>query len=58
MGYRSMASLSSCARKHRVESGVGAWYGHSPLLVSVGLSSSLGLLPMKTHSSNQEMKSN
>ena len=24
------------ARRHRVKSGVGAWYGHSPLLVSVG----------------------
>ena len=32
----SMALLRSCARQHRVKSGVGARYGHSPLLVSVG----------------------
>ena len=30
------ASLRLCARKHCVESGVGARYGYSPLMVSVG----------------------
>ena len=33
-GDRIVSSVG--ARRHRVESGVGAWYGHSPLLVSVG----------------------
>ena len=41
-------------RGDRIESSVGARYGHSPLLVGL----SLGLRPMKTHNSNQEMKSN
>ena len=35
IGCHNIASLRSCARCHRVESGVGARYG-SPLLVSVG----------------------
>ena len=36
IGCHNIASLRSCAQWHRVESGVGAQYGHSPLLVSVG----------------------
>ena len=36
IGCHNMALLRLCARWHRVESGVGARYGHSPLLVSVG----------------------
>ena len=36
IGCHSMALLRSCAWQHRVESSVGARYGHSPLLVSVG----------------------
>ena len=36
IGCRSTTLLLSCARKHRVESGVGARYGHSLPLVCVG----------------------
>ena len=46
---------------HGVVASSWAWvhgYGHSPLWMGVGLSLSLGLRPMKTHSSNQEMRSN
>ena len=35
IGCHSLALLSACAWRHRVESGVVARYGHSPLLVSV-----------------------
>ena len=34
MGDRIESSVG--ARRHRVESGVGAQYGHSPLLVNIG----------------------
>ena len=34
MGDRIESSVG--ARRHRVESGVGARYGHSPLLVNIG----------------------
>ena len=36
IGRHSRALLCSGAQRHSVKSGVGAWYGHSPLLVSVG----------------------
>ena len=35
LGCHSLALLRVHARRHRVESGVVARYGHSPLLVSV-----------------------
>ena len=35
IGCHSLALLSARARRHCVESGVVARYGHSPLLVSV-----------------------
>ena len=35
IGCHSLALLLARARRHRVESGVGARYVHSPLLVSV-----------------------
>ena len=41
-----------------VDPGVGARYGHSPLIGECGLSLSLGPRPMKTFSSIQEMTSN
>ena len=34
-GCHSLALLRARAQRHRVESGVVAWYDHSPLLVSV-----------------------
>ena len=37
---------------------MGAWYGHFSTLGVCGLGLSLGLCLMKTHSSNQEVKSN
>ena len=58
IGCHSMASLRSCARLTSRRVGCGCTVGTFTTLGECGLSLSLGLRPMKTHSSNQEMKSN